>query len=177
MPNALVQHRKEATRMPLPRPNRRLTISRMASAAFVAIVADEPGAEVLSLTSSDGVAIETNKLLPSTRFAGAFAIWVQHSYAISVDCRPPRGCYAKTQVINYHFSCWPRYIIVVERISMDLNGNIVKHEVLEPAPTSVLNYEADDEVLNRFCGFAPEPVDLPRRRPPPEPGEKPRQGH
>ena len=29
---------------------------------------------------------------------------------------------------------------------MDLNGNIVKDEVLESAPTLVLNYEADDEV-------------------------------
>lgn len=144
----------------------------MACAAFVAIVADEPGAEALPLTSAAGVAIETNKLLPSTRFAGAFAIWMQYSYAISVDCSPPRACYAKTQVINYHFRCWPRYIVVAERISMDLNGDIVNHEVLEPTPVPV--YEADHDVLNRFCGSPPEFEDLPRRRTPPDPGEKPR---
>jgi hypothetical protein len=138
------------------------------------MVADEPRAEVLSLTSADGLAIETNKLSPSTRFAGAFAIWVQYSYGISVDCSPPRACYAKTQVINYHFRCLPRYIVVAERISMDLNGNIVNHKVLEPTP--VPDYEADNEVLNRFCGPPQDPPELPQRRPPPEPREKPRQG-
>ena len=153
--------------------NRRLTISRMACAAFVAMAAHEPRAEVLSLTSADGVAIETNKFSQSTRFAGAIAIWVPYSYAISVDCSPPRACYANSQVINYHFSCWPRYIVVVESLSMDLNGDVVKHAVYDPTP--VPDYEADNGVLNRFCGPPPEPLDMPRRRPPPERGEKPRQ--
>jgi hypothetical protein len=161
--------------MPLRRLTSRVTVLRMACAAFGAIVADAPGAEVLSLISADGIVIETNKLSPSTRFVGALAIWVQNSYAISIDCRPPRGCYAKIQVINYHFSCAPRYVIVGERISMDLNGNVVKHEVLEPAATSGLDYDAHREVLERFCGPVPDPADLPRRQAP-EPGEKPRKG-
>jgi hypothetical protein len=160
--------------MPLSYADRRLTILRMAFAALVAIVANEPGAEVLSLTSADGVAIETNKFSPSTRFAGAVSIWVPYSYALSVDCSPPRACYANSQVINYHFSCWPRYIVVVESISMDLNGDVVKHEVLEPTPAP--DFEASSDVLDRYCGPPPEPMEIPRRRPPPKPGENPRQG-
>ena len=46
----------------------------------------------------------------------------------------PRGCYAKTQRIHYDFNCAPRYTVMTERVSMDLNGTIVKHEVLEAAP-------------------------------------------
>jgi hypothetical protein len=158
--------------MPSPRTNRRLTIARMACAALVALAAGEPRAEVLPLTSADGGVIETNKFSQSTRFAGAIAVWVPYSYAISVDCSPPRACYASTQVINYHFSCWPRYNVVVESISMDLNGDVVKHAVYDPTP--VPNYEASDEVLNRFCGPPPEPLEVPRRTPPPERGKNPR---
>ena len=161
--------------MALPRTNRRLTLSWLACAALVAIVADAPGAEVLSMTSADGVAIETNRLLPSTRFVGAAAIWVRHSYPLSVDCSPPRACYAYSQLVNYHFSCRPRFIIVAERISMDLNGDVVNHYVMEAVPTT-LPYVADHEVLNRFCGIVPDPEDLPWRREPPERGEKPQKG-
>jgi hypothetical protein len=145
----------------------------MAFAAFVAIVAVEPSAEVL--TSFDGTAIELNKLVPSARFAGALAIWLHYSYVISVDCSPPRACYPKTQVTNYHFRCLPRFIVVTERISMDLNGNIVNHQAWEPTP--VPDYEADDAVLNRFCGPPRDPPELPQRSPPPEPRDKPKKGN
>ena len=177
MPYALGQHRKEANGMHSPPTNCRLTISRMASVAFVAMLANEPGAEGLPLTSADGIVIKMGKLSPSTRFAGFLTIWWDHSYEMSVPCNLPRACYAKSQVINYHFRCWPRYIVAAEVISMDLNGNIVNHQVLEPMPMPNYYVDADHEVLNRFCGPAPDRPEPPERRPSPEPREKPRQGH
>jgi len=103
---------------------------RMACTALVAlaITVGDAGAEVLSFPSADGSVIDTNKLYDSTRFVGAVAVWFHQTYAISVECNPPRGCYAKSQLTNYHFSCAPRYVVVVERISFDLNGEAVKHE-------------------------------------------------
>jgi hypothetical protein len=142
--------------------------------AFVVIVAGTSAAEVLPLTSADGSVIETNKAAMSTRFVGADAIWVYISYPMSIECNPPRACYAKAQVINYHFSCSPRYVIVAERISLDLNGDVVKHEVLEPGGTYELGYAP--EALEMFCGRLPDLEDLRdrRERQTPEPSEKPR---
>ena len=69
---------------------------------------------------------------------------------LSVDCSPPRGCYASTQRIQYNFNCAPRYAVAVERISMDLNGNVLKHEI--PESYVVSNDEAANRVLSTFCG-------------------------
>jgi hypothetical protein len=75
---------------------------------------------------------------------------------LSVDCSPPRGCYAKTQRIFYDFSCYGRYAIMVERISMDLNGNVVKHEVVEPAAGYVRAYDAGAAAVLDTCCPIPE---------------------
>ena len=72
--------------------------------------------------------------------------------ALSVDCSPPRGCYAKTQRIHYDFSCAPRYIVLTERISMDLNGTIINREVRDAAPSYTPAYDAGTmQVLDTFC--------------------------
>jgi len=150
--------------MPVASAHRRKTVLRMAFAALVIAVAAETAAEVLALTSSDGVPIETNRLTPSTRFVGAAAVWVYNSYPMSIECNPPRACYAKSQAINYHFSCGPRYIVVAERISMDLNGNVVNHQVLQPGATSGLNNASDIDMLDMFCGPLPDLSDLLEQR-------------
>jgi hypothetical protein len=151
----------------------RVSVLLTALSAFVVIVAGTSAAEVLPLTSADGSVIETNKPSGSTRFVGAVAVWALRSYPISADCRPPPGCYAKSQVINYHFNCAPRYVVVVERISLDLNGDVVKHEVLEPGGTYELGYAIDGELMDTYCGPLPDAADL-RDRQTPEPGQKPR---
>lgn len=72
---------------------------------------------------------------------------------LSVDCSPPRGCYAKTQRIHYDFNCAPRYTVMTERVSMDLNGTIVKHEVLEAAPRYTPAFGVGAlQVLETLCG-------------------------
>jgi hypothetical protein len=56
---------------------------------------------------------------------------------------------ATTQRILYDFSCKPRYAVLMERISMDLNGTFIKHELFE---TYVAAYDpAASRVLNTFC--------------------------
>jgi hypothetical protein len=124
-----------------------------------------------SFTLADGRVIETNKASPSTRLIGAAQIWVRRWYGISTDCSPPPGCYAKRQLVNYHFGCAPRFAVVVELISMDLNGNVVKQEVLEQGAPAVPDFTGSD-VLELFCGSPPDPADL-RDRMTPNSGNKP----
>src|SRR5262245_16511639 len=98
-PYAPVQHRNGDPPMSPRRLTNRAAVLRIACAVFAAIFTGMPGAEVLSLTSADGSVIETNKPMTSNRFVGADAIWLHDSYPMSIDCRPPRGCYAKSQLI------------------------------------------------------------------------------
>ena len=51
--------------------------------------------------------------------------WVRINYALSVDCSPPRACYASTQSVYSYAYCSTRAIREMQRISLDLNGNVV----------------------------------------------------
>jgi hypothetical protein len=88
------------------------------------------------------VAIETNTVGPSLRYPGTTGVWVTYSPSLSVDCGPPRGCYAKTQRIYYVFSCSPRYAMPIERVSADLNGSVIKREARSDGDA----YSADADV-------------------------------
>ena len=104
---------------------------RIAGLVFLVIASNGLGAGWDS-NSSGLVTVES--FGPSKLISGAGGAWVLYAPTLSVDCSPPPGCYAKTQRIHYDFNCAPRYTVMTERISMDLNGTIVKHEVLEAAP-------------------------------------------
>ena len=118
---------------------------------MLALFVPESGAKVWPFNSTDGVPVETDKLAQSNWLAGASAVWLHHVYVMSVDCSPPRACYANSQLVNYHFSCGLGFIYVRERISMDLNGNVVNHQVFDFAPPSPLDPSARG-AFARLCG-------------------------
>jgi len=133
-----------------PRRHQNLATARMAGATFLVIASSACGAG-WDAFSSGSVTVES--LGPSSLIPGASGAWVLYAPTLSVDCSPPRSCYAKTQRIHYDFSCAPRYTVMTERVSMDLNGTIVKHEVLEVAPRYTPAYGAGaGQVLDTFCG-------------------------
>lgn len=103
-------------------------------------------------TISGTITIEADTLGPSAQIAGATGVWIQYAPSLSVDCSPPRGCYASRQRIHYTFSCTPRYAILTARTSFDLNGAILKHETLGMPAAS--NDEAANRVLTAFCGLS-----------------------
>lgn len=99
-----------------------------------------------------GIMLDTATVGPSLRYPGTTGIWVTYAPSMSVDCSPPRGCYARTQRIYYIFNCAPRYAMPLERISMDLNGNVVNREFRTDADP----YSADADVgalviLETYC--------------------------
>ena len=103
-------------------------------------------------SSSDSVRVESSGR--ATLIAYADGAWVLYSPTLSVDCAPPKGCYAKTQRIHYDFRCAPRYAVMTERISLDLNGNIVKHEMIDAGIAYSPSYDAGAlSVLDTFCGI------------------------
>jgi hypothetical protein len=130
---------------------RKSALTHISSAILLAIASDALGAAdwVSPPISGATITIDMESLGPATRIAGLNGVWVRYAPTLSVDCSPPRGCYANTQRTYYSFSCVPRYAVLVERISMDLNGAIIKHEVSDGY---TLAYdEAATRVLDTFC--------------------------
>ena len=131
-----------------------IAIARISHAVLAMLASSNLGAAGWDSipSSSDSVTVES--LGPATLIAHADGAWVLYSPALSVDCTPPRGCYAKTQRIHYDFRCAPRYAVMTERISMDLNGNIVKHEVVNVQTVYSPSYDSGAmHVLATFCGI------------------------
>ena len=132
----------------------------LAVVALLACVSARAGWEIP--TSSMDVAIDVTSLGPSMQFPGATGVWVLYSPSLSVECAPPRGCYAKTQRIAYAFNCLPRWATVMERISMDINGDVIKREVRDATqPYSPAYDAAAILILDTYC---PLPVVEPRKR-------------
>jgi hypothetical protein len=123
-------------------------IARVLAAAATILPAIAAG-QVPAVIASGQYAIDTGTLGPSPRIPGATGVWVTFAPTMSIDCSPPRACYAATQRLYYVFGCSPRYAVLAERISMDLNGGVIKHEVADTYTTAVDAPAA--LVLNAYC--------------------------
>lgn len=123
------------------------------TAVSFARASDAPlAANLESIPNFSGtITIESATPGPLPGLAGPTGVWVRYAPSLPVDCSPPRGCYASTQRLHYSFNCVPRYAILVERTSFDLNGTIIKHEALGHYAPS--NDEAANRVLTAFCGY------------------------
>lgn len=142
--------------MPI-RPPRRLVIARIAAVAIAtatSAIATAQGVPAVGFT------IDASSLGPSPTYPGASSVWVLYDPpGMSFDCSPPRGCYAKTQRINYTFNCAPAYAVITERISYDLGGNVVNHEVQNIQSANPSTYDAGGRmVLSTYCGARSRPL-------------------
>ena len=102
---------------------------------------------------------------PAEGYPGAVAVWIYFDYPMSVECSPPRACYAKSQWVHAYVNCYTRTVAVMQQTSMDLNGNVVAVATAE-APQFVRGYGhrirtyvsgAAGRVLESACGDLPEP--------------------
>jgi len=88
---------------------------------------------VLAIAASTASAFgRLHSIAPAPGYFGAYDIWLHFDHNLSVDCSPPRGCYAKTQWVQAYVDCHRRFVAIVQTISMDLNGNVVGHAMHEP---------------------------------------------
>ena len=132
------------------RPGAALRIAAIASLLCAVTPASAARWEIMG--AAPEVALDVGTVGPSLRFSGATGIWVTYSPSLSVDCSPPRGCYARTQRIQYVFNCSPRWAMPVERLSADLNGTVIKREVREEGePYAVDADVAALVILETYC--------------------------
>ena len=105
-----------------------------------------------------------HSIAPAFGYPGAYDVWLYFDHNLSVDCSPPRGCYAKTQWIQAFVECHRRFVAIVQVISMDLNGNVVGHAIHDP-PQFVPGYGYDlrsyaggrvGDIAYAACGHYPE---------------------
>jgi len=126
------------------------TCAQIAAGAFAALMCVSSLAQNLSAA---GYMIDVNSLGRSPTYPGANSVWVLYDTpGMSFECSPPQGCYAKSQRTNYVFMCGQGFAVPVERISYDLGGSVVKHEVqdIQQANTSIYDAGAD-LVLSTYC--------------------------
>ena len=72
-----------------------------------------------------GPAIAADWARPSGASLDADLIWVYLDHPVSVDCSPPRACYAKSQWVLASVRCHRRLVSVGRIVSMNLNGDVV----------------------------------------------------
>ena len=119
---------------------------------------------LLIVTSTASALGRLHSLGPAPGYVTAYDAWLYFDHNLSVDCSPPRGCYAKTQWLQAYVDCHRRFVAIVQTISMDLNGNVVGHAVHDP-PQFVRAYGHNlrsyapgivGDALNLVCGDYPE---------------------
>jgi hypothetical protein len=76
--------------------------------------------------------------------------WVLINYVMSVDCSPPRACYANSQWVYAHAHCAMGAIREVKRVSLDLNGNVLA-ETGERAAYIPTRGSLDRAVVRSLC--------------------------
>ena len=105
-----------------------------------------------------------HSMVPAPGYPGAVAVWVYFEYPMSIDCSPPRACYAKSQWVYAYVNCSTRTVAVMQQISMDLNGNVVA-AVNSDAAQFVRGYGSEvrtyasgapGRVVQSVCGDLPE---------------------
>lgn len=139
-------------------------MKRKATPLITTIVA--VGLSVLAASAAgSSFASRLHSIGPAEGYPGAAAVWVYFDYPMSVDCSPPRACYAKSQWIHAYVHCYTRTVAVMQQVSMDLNGNVVAVATAE-APQfqrgyghRIRTYVAGPagRVLRSVCGDLPEP--------------------
>lgn len=117
-----------------------------------------------SVTAEDGS--------PETRSA-----WFRFTYAVMLDCSPPRGCLAASQQVQYRVTCIGSLggaIAPIQRTLLDLAGNVLAQSgvTLDAAayipPPGTIEYQmassfCSDSRLSSFVRSSPPPAWTPTR--------------
>lgn len=138
--------------------------SRRSANALIMTIAAVCVSLLAANASGSSYASRLHWMGPAEGYPGASAVWVYFDYPLSIDCSPPRACYAKSQWIHAYVNCYTRNVAVIQQISMDLNGNVVAVATSD-APQFVRGYGhrvrtyesgAAGRVLQSVCGDLPD---------------------
>jgi hypothetical protein len=93
--------------------------------AFAGGVAAVPAHAAPPLPGGAEVIVEPDSVRMMQGWSGVGGAWVRFNYTMSIDCSPPRACYARSQRIYYLVNCSIVAMSEVQRVSLDLNGGVV----------------------------------------------------
>ena len=77
-------------------------------------------------------AVDRESIVPVPGLPYTLGAWFRFRFATSVDCSPPRGCYAASQRNYYHVNCLNGTIAFVQRLYLDLNDNVLTKDDYAP---------------------------------------------
>ena len=102
---------------------------------FCAVAAGPAASENwVSLFSSGitAIAVDADSVTPVEGLPGTMTAWFRFSYAVMLDCSPPRGCLASSQRIQYRVICSISAIAPIQRTLLDLAGNVLAQSEVTP---------------------------------------------
>jgi hypothetical protein len=142
-----------------PRRKRRCLLGSTAMIAFGALAAGPAVAENWVTVATYGItaiAVDADSVTvvegsPETRSA-----WFRFTYAVMLDCSPPRGCLAASQRIQYRVTCGGGLggaIAPIQRMLLDLAGNVLAQSevTLDVAPYVPPTGTIESEMVSSFC--------------------------
>ncbi|HEX6138114.1 MAG TPA: hypothetical protein VF059_10665 [Casimicrobiaceae bacterium] len=107
----------------------RAALAKAALAAFCTVAAAPGATENWILVGGSRIgsslAVDVDSVQATEGFPARLGVWLHYTYPTSIDCAPPRGCLAASQRVYAIVDCPAQVIAPVQRISMDLNGNVV----------------------------------------------------
>ena len=112
-------------------------IGRVAIAGVCAFVADSAIPETwidVPNSSSTALAVDADSVNLVEGLPYTVGGWFRYTYSLSIDCSPPRGCLAATQRVHYRADCLLKAVMPIQRIFLDLNGNVQRSDNFGAAP-------------------------------------------
>lgn len=126
----------------------------IALACFGAVAADNAAAETWEDAAADSfttLALDRDSITLVEGIPHTVGAWLRYRFASSVDCSPPRGCYASSQRNYVVASCHTGTLRLMQRRMMDLNDRVIAQSDYAgweyfPPPASL-----DSLALARLC--------------------------
>jgi hypothetical protein len=108
-------------------------------------------------------AVDMDSVRPAEGMPDRLGAWVRYTYPMSIDCAPPRGCRASSQRVYVLVNCAAQGVAYVQRISYDLNGNVVGQTDANLNATQSLARpgSAEGELWRAFCPAYPDRFERP----------------
>lgn len=154
--------------------------------AFFAVAARPAVSEswvTLSTYGITAIAVDADSVTTIEGSPEARSAWFRFTYAVMLDCSPPRGCLASSQRIQYRVICSIGVIAPIQRMLLDLAGNVLaQSDVTLVAPYAPPRESIEIAMVSSFCSdphfstfvhSSPPPAWTPTR--PVEPAPPPRE--
>lgn len=138
----------------------RSRVRRAVAIAAVCAAAADPAASENWVTLSNygitAIAVDADSVTPVEGSPDTRTAWFRFTYAVMLDCSPPRGCLASSQRVQYRVTCIGGLrgaIAPIQRTLLDLAGNVLASSevTLDVVPYVPPPGTVENEMASSFC--------------------------